>query len=256
MLYFINPYVAFFPVYVFISFVVAFLFSIYAGGNLGMLHHKFVREYERLEALLRKQFEAHQQDFDRAIRMTDLDREKLIQASTLPDIITTEVDDYINARRWFEKLKRNPFVPLMFYFRYRISANYSNIIQGIVTGGAGVLIFVIGLRGLSLIPKEEPSPILMALSLEFILLMVLMISFMGSGKEERLDRIIKELEVEQRDAITKQTESIESALQTPGQGEGGRREESLADYEERRVVDEVLGLLIKTANDRGTRHDS
>ncbi len=255
-LYFINPYVAFFPLYLFISFIAAFLFSVFAGGGLGLLRGKIRREYERLGALLRKQYEAHKVDFDATILLPEAEREVVIRQSALPDIVTVETGDFLSIREWVEGRTSRPIIPLRFYFRYRISTAYGNLIQGLVSGGAGILIFVIGLRGLKLIPSEEPSIILMALSIEFILLMVLMLTFMGSAQEERLDRIVKELEAEQRDAINEQTASIQSVLHSAEPRSPGRPADSIADYEERRIVDEVLSLLIRASKDAGRRHES
>ena len=86
-----------------------------------------------------------------------------------------------------------------------------------------------------------------------LLLIVLMITFAGSAQEERLDRVVKELEAEQRDAIKHQTDTLHEVLggnrhgSGSGGGGGGFGSDSIADYEEQRLLDEVLSMMIKEA---------
>ena len=250
-LYFINPYLSLFPLHIFIAGVLAFLFSMYmpAGSAFGLMRGKLIRDYDRVGSLLEKQFDAHGVDFQQMFALSRAKREQLLRFTTLPQVVVTEVEDYIMLRNYLEKQSRNFLAPVLFYFRYRISASYGNLIQGLVSGGAAILIFVIGLRGLKLIPQEEPSLILMALSIEFILLIVLMLTFAGSAQEERLDRVVKELEAEQRDAIKHQTDTIHEVLGRAGGfgGDGATTADSISEYEEQRLLDEVLSLMLKEA---------
>ncbi|MBN1447574.1 MAG: hypothetical protein JXA28_06555 [Bacteroidetes bacterium] len=250
-LYFVNPYFAFLPLHVFLAGLVSFLLSMFLpGANLAWIRDKLLREYERVGSLLEKQFDAHDVDFHAILAAERDRREQMLRYTTLPQVVVSEVEDYSGLRRWVNGETANPFIPIAFFFRYRISASYGNVIQGLVSGGAAILIFVIGLRGLKLIPAEEPSLILMALSIEFILLIVLMVTFAGSAQEERLDRVVKELEAEQRDAIKHQTEVLHEVL-GPGGGSGGRSGittgDSISEFEEQRLLDEVLSLMLKEA---------
>jgi hypothetical protein len=249
-LYFINPYIAFFPLHVFVASLLAFLLSMFlpAHSDIAWIRKKLNREIEHIYSLLRKQFEAHNVDFAEMIQLPLHKREELLRFTTLPEVVIFELADYIAVRDWVDKKARNPFIPLKFFFRYRISASYGNIIQGLVSGGAAILIFVIGLRGLKLIPAEEPSLILMALSIEFILLIILMITFAGSAQEERLDRVVKELEAEQRDAIKQQTDTLHEVMSGAAMGGGSiPTTDSIAEYEEQRLLDEILSMMLKEA---------
>lgn len=258
-LYFVNPLLAFIPLHLFIAGVIAFLLSIFipGGSSFSWFRQNLLREYERHEMLLRKQFRAHDIEFNSIFTMDDDTREKYIRNSTLPEVVIKEVDDFIDMDIWLNRSGSNPITPVKFYFRYRVSAAYGNVIQGLVSGGAGVLIFIIGLRGLKLIPSEEPSIIIMALSLEFILLIILMITFAGSAQEERLDRVVKELEAEQRDAIRQQTTSLHeilgSSLDREKKHSGA---ESIAEYEERRLLDELLHQMLNQIDRKKGRHGS
>ncbi len=253
-LYFVNPYYAFMPLHIFFALVMAFLVSMFlpAGSPLAWVRGKVLREFERVGFLLEKQFDAHDVDLAAILGVNSDQREHMLRFTTLPQVVINEIDDYLAIRRWVEGKSSNPLTPVKFYFRYRISASYGNLIQGLVSGGAAILIFVIGLRGLKLIPQEEPSLILMALSIEFILLIVLMVTFAGSAQEERLDRVVKELEAEQRDAIKHQTDTLHEVLGgnrhgAGGSAGGGGGSDSIADYEEQRLLDEVLSMMIKEA---------
>lgn len=250
-LFFINPSLAFSPLYVFLSGILAFLLSLFfpATGKLSWIRGSLMNVYRQMEFLLRKQFDSHYLDFEALKALPPGERELQIRTSTLPDVVISELEDFLAIGRWMEGRSRNPIHPLKFYFRYHISPKYGNLIQGLVSGGAAILIFVIGLRGLKLIPPEEPSLILMSLSIEFILLIILMINFAGSAQEERLDRVLKELEAEQRDAIGKQTESLQQLISAGSGGGGrGREPETLADFEERRILDELLALMIRQSD--------
>lgn len=256
-IYFLNPYIAFAPLYLFVSIALSFLFSMFfpAGNRLSWIRHNLDRVLLHIESVLRKQFESHDIEFESTIALEPDARAAIIRESTLPEVITTEVNDFIAAKRWTLGRGGNPFVPLKFYFRYHMAVVYGNMIQGVVAGGAAVLIFVIGLRGVKLISQEEPSLILMSLSLEFILLLVLMITFAGSAQEERLDRVVKELEAEQRDAINEQTEMFRTLLNKVVVDGSKRHDgESLADFEEKKMIEETLALLIAQAEKKKNAH--
>jgi hypothetical protein len=54
-----------------------------------------------------------------------------------------------------------------------IIPKYENNLHGFVYGGAALLIFVIGLRGLQVFTKEQPLPLVLSLQIEFILILLL-----------------------------------------------------------------------------------
>ncbi len=257
-IYFIKPNLVLFPLHIFIAGILTFLILLYfpPGQRLNPLRHSIQREYERLSFLLYKQFTAQGLDFDAIVALPQKERERKILQSTLPEIVTTEVEDYLKIQKWVRGESVNPLIPITFFFRYRISSAYSNVIQGLVSGGAGILIFVIGLRGLKLIPPEEPSLILMALFLEFILLVILMFTFVGTAQEERLDRIVKELEAEQRDAIKEQTNALNRFIDSSTVGAQAASSQKLSDHEERAVLDEVMALMLKSLEKKKPGHGS
>jgi hypothetical protein len=70
------------------------------------------------------------------------------------------------------------------YMRFYFSVKYSNTILGFVYIGAGVLIIIIGLRGLKFIPQTQPSLVIFALGLEFSLLITYAFTLMYTKQEE------------------------------------------------------------------------
>lgn len=59
--------------------------------------------------------------------------------------------------------------------------------MGLIYIGAAVLIIIIGLRGLQFIPKDSPSLVLFAISLEFILLIVYAFTLMYTKAENKTE---------------------------------------------------------------------
>jgi len=67
-----------------------------------------------------------------------------------------------------------------------ITLRYENNAQAMAYWGAAILIFLIGLRGIKIIPKNEPTLILLGLELEFGLLFLLgMVTFFKPEEERR-----------------------------------------------------------------------
>ena len=68
--------------------------------------------------------------------------------------------------------------------RHYFTIQYSNTILGLVYIGAAALIIIIGIRGLKFIPGTEPSIILFALGLEFILLITYAVMVMYTKQDD------------------------------------------------------------------------
>jgi hypothetical protein len=79
------------------------------------------------------------------------------------------------------------------YMKFHFTEHYANMVQGLAYAGAAFLIIMIGIRGLKFIPAVKPSPILMALGIEFSLLCLLALTLMYTEEEERTDRILKQM---------------------------------------------------------------
>ncbi len=73
---------------------------------------------------------------------------------------------------------------LRLYLRNHFTVEYEQAVLGSIYVGAAVLIIIIGLRGLQFIPKERPSLVLFAISLEFVLLIAYALTLIFSRPDE------------------------------------------------------------------------
>lgn len=108
-------------------------------------------------------------------------------------VIVDEINDVRNAKKW----KRQPYLftkGLRLYMTRHFAEKYSNNVQGFAYGGAAILIVVIGIRGLKFIPPTQPSILLAAITLEFALLLMLAVTLFYTEEEQRMDKLIRDLE--------------------------------------------------------------
>lgn len=103
-------------------------------------------------------------------------------------------------------MDRHPFSQWMVAEMVR---NYENNVQGIAYLGAAALIFVIGLRGIEVLTREDAAFIIPALLLEFTLIGVLGLMMFYKPEEEKHGigdlTLITELEKVKRDLAEKDT---------------------------------------------------
>ncbi|MCX7879925.1 MAG: hypothetical protein N2517_04615 [Ignavibacteria bacterium] len=119
------------------------------------------------------------------------------------DFVLKEIEDTKDGILW----RRNHFLifkGLRLYMAHHFTEKYSNNVTGLAYGGAAFLIVAIGIRGLKFIPATKPSFILMAIFLEFSMLLLLAITLIYTEEEERMDRMLKKME----DANKSQLEAL------------------------------------------------
>lgn len=90
------------------------------------------------------------------------------------------------------------------YMSHHFCEKYSNAVTGMAYGGAGFLIVSVGIRGLKFIPADKPSFILLAIVLEFSMLMLMAITLIYTESEERMDKIMKKMEDANRSSLEAQ----------------------------------------------------
>jgi hypothetical protein len=73
------------------------------------------------------------------------------------------------------------------YLRNHFTIRYENLVMASIYFGAAILIIVIGLRGLQFIPKNSPSLVLLAIFLEFILLIFYSVTLIFTKHDNRQD---------------------------------------------------------------------
>lgn len=119
------------------------------------------------------------------------------------DFVVKEIEDtkdglmWVNNHLLFGK-------GLRLYMAHHFTEKYSNNVTGMAYGGAGILIIAIGIRGLKLIPAARPSYILLAIFLEFSLLILMAVTLFYTEEEERMDKMLKKME----DANRSQLETL------------------------------------------------
>jgi hypothetical protein len=119
------------------------------------------------------------------------------------DFVVIEIIDIKNALLW----RRNRIYMakgLRLYMSHHFTEKYSNLVTGLAYGGAAFLIVAVGIRGLKFIPATRPSFILLAISLEFVMLSLLAVTLMYTEEEERMDKMLKKME----DANRSQLEAL------------------------------------------------
>lgn len=193
--YLFNPLLSLFPLIVSFSVVIAALMSALLPKSVGLLRQKIYRELvNALDKIAVVLYGEH----------TDMELEEIIDTILTSDV--RRLHDYANsiemrytdletiraALEWQNSTGIMSLIRLRgamkFYMRHYFTVQYSNTILGFVYIGAAALIIIIGIRGLKFIPGTEPSIILSALGLEFVLLITYAVMVMYSKQDEESER--------------------------------------------------------------------
>ncbi len=119
------------------------------------------------------------------------------------DFVVIEIIDLKNGLLW-RRNRLHVTKGFRLYMSHHFTEKYSNLVTGLAYGGAAFLIVAVGIRGLKFIPATRPSFILLAISLEFMLLSLLAVTLMYTEEEERMDKMLKKME----DANRSQLEAL------------------------------------------------
>lgn len=195
--YLFNPTLALLPLILFIGVAISTYIVSFLPKSIGLLRQKIQREIMNMLdtisiSLYGEHTDAEIMELRR--RVIDADIRDLHDLAKEYKISVDEMKNLQGALLWqdatspFESFIRTQ-VALQFYMRSYFSIQYANAILGMVYMGAAVLIIIIGIRGLKFIPSSEPSIILFALSLEFILLIVYAIMLIFSPKEDEREQV-------------------------------------------------------------------
>jgi hypothetical protein len=195
--YLFNPTLALLPLVVFIGIGLSTYIVSFLPKSIGLLRQKIQREImNMLDTISIALYGEHTDEEIMHLRnrVMEADIRDLHDLAKEYKITVDEVKNLQGALLWQEAT--SPFevfirtqVALQFYMRSYFSIQYANAILGMVYMGAAVLIIIIGIRGLKFIPSSEPSIILFALSLEFILLIVYAVMLIFSPKEDEREQI-------------------------------------------------------------------
>lgn len=187
--YVFRPLLAFTPLVVVGGFVLAAIMTCFFPG--GYVRQKIQREIQTmLDQLSVAQYGEHTPDeikqLTRDIASADLRR--LHDLADVYHVQYADLELLQGAIHWRDakglKQLTRTHDAIKFYMREYFTERYSNTVLGLVYMGAAVLIIVIGIRGLKFLPSTDPSIVLGALGLEFMLLITYAIVMIYGKPEE------------------------------------------------------------------------
>ncbi|MBS1538173.1 MAG: hypothetical protein JST20_10550 [Bacteroidetes bacterium] len=189
--YLFNPFFALLPIILTLAAALSAWLSALLPQGIGLLRQKIEREIiNSLDRIARNVYGEHTDSELKGIISTLLNSD-IRQLHDYAETVGTpysEIETLQRAVRWNESsgIMRLMRVggAIKFYMRQYFTIQYSNAILGLVYIGAAALIIIIGIRGLKFIPPSEPSIILFALGLEFVLLIIYALTLMYSRQED------------------------------------------------------------------------
>ncbi len=189
----IQPYVTFGVFSIFFGFIIGVIVTAMIPG-VGYVHRKINREIDHTIDRIDEQTgdKISRDEIERISAANAKDDLTAIEKEFGP-VVVDEIEDVREARKW----RKAPFLVfkgLRLYMKRHFSEKYSNNVQGFAYGGAAILIVIIGIRGLKFIPPTQPSILLAAITLEFAMLMLLAVTLFYTEEEQRMDRLIRDLE--------------------------------------------------------------
>jgi len=194
--YLFNPFLSLLPMILTLSAALAVGCSALLPQSLGLLRQKIEREIvNSLDRIARSIYGEHTDEELQGIiqHLLTSDIRGLHDYAETIGVQYNEVETLQRAVRWQQSSGLTRLVrvrgAIKFYMRQYVTVQYSNGILGLVYIGAAALIIIIGIRGLKFIPPSEPSIILFALGLEFVLLIIYALTLMYSRQEDLPENI-------------------------------------------------------------------
>lgn len=190
----ISPWLTFGVFSIFFGFIVATLVTAMIPSRMGYIGNKIHREIHHTIDRIDEQTgdKISREEIERITAANSRDDLTAIEKEFGP-VIVDEIRDVRNANQWL-KMPLKVFKGLRLYMTRHFSEKYSNNVQGFAYGGAAILIVIIGIRGLKFIPPTQPSILLAAITLEFTMLMLLAVTLFYTEEEQRMDKLIRDLE--------------------------------------------------------------
>ena len=189
--YIFKPVIGLAPLVLVGGFLFAALLTAILPGAGGYLAQKIEREIlVVLDQLAFSQYGEHTPEEIASLtkELARADARQLHDLSSLYGVPFADLELLQQAIHWrdaggFSRLTRTHDA-IKFYMREYFTDRYSNTVLGLVYMGAAVLIIVIGIRGLKFLPATDPSVVLGALGLEFMLLVTYAAILMYGRSEE------------------------------------------------------------------------
>lgn len=119
------------------------------------------------------------------------------------DFVLVEIEDLKNGLLW-QRNQLHFLKGFRLFMSHHFCEKYQNLTTGLAYAGAALLIVSVGIRGIKFIPPTKPSLMLLAISVEFTMLLLLAITLIYTESEERMDKMLKKME----DANRSQLEAL------------------------------------------------
>lgn len=193
--YIFTPAISLGPLVIVGGFALAALLTVIAPGMLGYVRQKIEREIlNAMDRLAISQYGEHTPEEIKSISIDVLsaDLRRLHDLAETFSMPFADLELLQAALRWRESSGSSRWFrshdAIKFYMREYFTMRYSNAVLGLVYMGAAVLIIVIGIRGLKFLPSTDPSVVLGALGLEFMLLITYALMLMyGKSESDEAD---------------------------------------------------------------------
>lgn len=189
--YWFNPIVSLALPVSFFALMISFSISAMLPFNLGYMRHKIEREIANVIdkiSLARYGYHAESGQHEIVDEIKSADLRDIHDLSKQWRLNIEDIKIIHKAIKWRDGNFTYKLFHLMnafkLYMRFHFTQRYSSTVLGFVYIGAAVLIIIVGLRGLKFIPPTQPSFVLFALGLEFVLLLIYALTLMFSRDEE------------------------------------------------------------------------
>lgn len=218
-IYRLNPLLAFIPFVLTFGLGFAFYVTAVLPASMGFIRQKIQREIvNSLDKIARIIYHerVEQEHTEVEQNLMAMDMRHLHELAEIHNIPFHELETLQRALLWrrltrfWQVMRINHAIRL--YMRNYFTVEYGNPMLGIVYIGAAVLIIVIGLRGLKFIPASEPSVVIFALGLEFVLLITYALTVIYSRDEESGGSVMREQNTAMQ--ATTALETLSASLQT------------------------------------------
>jgi len=189
--YIFNPLLSLLPIVAAVGFGIAAFVSALLPRSVGLVRKNLEREIaQAMYQLAHHAFGMVASDEEIALLRQRIESATPEQLHILEDELDTTHEELVLLQRallWSHGgIRRLLYLgsAVRLYLRNHFTIEYEQAVLGSIYVGAAVLIIIIGLRGLQFIPKERPSLVLFAISLEFVLLIAYAVTLIFSRPDE------------------------------------------------------------------------
>jgi hypothetical protein len=192
--YWFNPFMIVVIESAFVGLLITVLLTTLLPYRLGIMRQKIEREISNmLDSIEYIKHGFHSTEGQKGIikELLSLNSYNFQEYAEETNFHTDDLRVLIKAIKWRESDFWEKLIHfnsgIQVYMRFHFSVKYSNAVLGFVYIGAAFLIVIIGLRGLKFIPPNEPTYVMFALGMEFVMLVIYAVTLIYSKQEEEIE---------------------------------------------------------------------